>query len=54
MRLAKELKEKVENAKTREEAKKIIEESGIILDDEELNQVSGGEMTHDHRLKPIT
>ena len=34
---------KLENAKTEEEAKKIIEESGINLTDEELDQVAGGQ-----------
>ncbi len=46
MRLTGKLKEKVEKAKTREEAKRVIretiEEAGIILDDDELNQISGG------------
>ena len=42
MEVAKELKEKLENAKTEEEAKKIIEEAGVVLDDAELDQVAGG------------
>ena len=42
MELSKELKEKVEKAQSREEAKKIIEEAGVILDDAELDQVAGG------------
>ena len=42
MELSKELKEKVQNAKSAEEAKKILEEAGITLDDAELNQVAGG------------
>ena len=54
MELTKELKEKLENAESEEEAKKILEESGITLDDAELDQVAGGEMTHDHRLMPLT
>ena len=42
MELSKELKEKVENATSAEEAKKILEEEGITLDDAELDQVAGG------------
>ena len=42
MQLAGELKEKVEKAETKEEAKKTIEEAGMILDDAELDQVAGG------------
>ena len=42
MQLTGELKEKVEKAETKEEAKKTIEEAGMILDDAELDQVSGG------------
>ena len=41
MELTKELKEKLEKAETKEEAKKIIEEAGLILDDAELDQVAG-------------
>ena len=45
MKLTGELKEKVEKvekAETKEEAKKTIKEAGMILDDAELDQVSGG------------
>ena len=42
MKLTGELKEKVEQAENKEEAKKIIEEAGMILDDTELDQVAGG------------
>ena len=42
MELTKELKEKLENAQSKEEAKKIIEEAGMNLTDEELEQVAGG------------
>ena len=42
MELTKELKEKVENATSAEEAKKILEEAGIKLTEEELDQVAGG------------
>ena len=42
MKLTGELKEKVEKAETREEAKKVIEEAGMELTEEELDQVAGG------------
>lgn len=49
MKLTEELKEKLENAANEEDAKKIlsdaqkdVEDAGVILDDEELNQVAGG------------
>ena len=42
MEMSKELKEKVEQAKNAEEAKKILEEAGKELTDEELDQVAGG------------
>ena len=42
MQLTGELKEKVEKTETKEEAKKTIEDAGMILDDAELDQVSGG------------
>ncbi|MCR5650648.1 MAG: hypothetical protein K6F86_05645 [Lachnospiraceae bacterium] len=42
MKLIGYLKEKVENAKTKEEARNTIEEAVMVLDDEELEKVSGG------------
>ena len=42
MELTKELKEKLENAESKEEAKKILEEAGVELTDEEMDQVAGG------------
>ncbi len=42
MKLTGELKEKVEKTENKEEAKKIIEEAGMELTDEELDQVAGG------------
>ena len=39
MKLIGELKEKVEKTETREEAKKVIEEAGMELTDEEMEQV---------------
>lgn len=44
MELSKELKEKVEQAESKEEVKKIIEDAGMVLDDAELDQVAGGRM----------
>ena len=42
MELTKELKEKVEQAKSAEEAKQILKDAGIELSDSELDQVAGG------------
>ena len=42
MKLTGELKGKVEKTKNKEDAKKIIEEAGMILNDAELDQVAGG------------
>ena len=42
MKLVGELKERVEEADTREEKKRIIEEAGMELSDEEIDEVSGG------------
>ena len=42
MKLTGNLKKIVYNAKTREEAKTAIEDAGMILNDEELDKVSGG------------
>ena len=42
MELTKELKEKVEKAETKEEAKKILKDAGVELTEEELDKVSGG------------
>ena len=43
MQLTGELKEKVEQAESKEKAKKTIEEAGMILNDAELDQVAGAE-----------
>jgi len=42
MELTGKLKEQVEQAKDKVEAKKIIEEAGMQLTDDELDQVAGG------------
>ena len=52
MELSKELKEKVQNAKSAEEAKKILEEAGMKLTDEEMDQVAGGKDINLH-LPPL-
>ena len=43
MQLTGELKEKVEQAENKEEAKNAIEDAGMILSDDELDQVAGGD-----------
>ncbi len=52
MKLVGELKDKVEKAENQEEAKEIIknagEEAGLVLNDEELDEVSGGGSNHTH------
>lgn len=45
MKLTGNLKEQVEKAKTKEEAKDIIAEAGMELTEDELDQVSGGRET---------
>lgn len=42
MKLVGELKNKVERTENLEDAKKIIEEAGMQLSDEEMDQVAGG------------
>ena len=42
MKLIGELKEKVEKAESKEQARILIEEAGIELTDEEMDQVAGG------------
>ena len=42
MELTGELKDKVDKAESKEEAKQAIEDAGMILSDAELDQVSGG------------
>ena len=47
MQLIGELKEKLKNAESKEEAKKILEEAGVELTDEEMDQVAGGRYSLD-------
>lgn len=42
MELTGKLKEEVEKAETKEEKKRLIEDAGMELTDEELEQVAGG------------
>ena len=42
MNLIGKLKESVEKAESREEAKEIIKKAGMLLTDEELEKVAGG------------
>ena len=44
MKLTGKLKEKIEKATSREEALDIFEEAGLILTDDELSRLSGGEI----------
>ena len=49
MKLVGELKDKVEKTENLKEAKKVIEEAGMELTDDELNQVAGGGEYGEHR-----
>jgi hypothetical protein len=42
MKLTKELKEQVEKAESVEEKRQLIEDAGMELSDEELEQIAGG------------
>lgn len=42
MELVGKLKEQVEKTESKDEAKKVIEEAGMLLTDEELDNVAGG------------
>ena len=42
MELTGKLKEQVENAKTKEEKKRLIEDAGMELTDEDMEKVAGG------------
>ena len=48
MKLIGNLKKKVENAKTKEEARDTIKKAGMLLDDDELEAVSGGAGSGDY------
>ena len=42
MNLVGDLKEKVEKAESKEEAKQLIQDAGVELTEEEMDQVAGG------------
>ena len=42
MELTGELKRKVEETENKEEAKEVIKEAGMLLSDDELDEVAGG------------
>ena len=53
MKFTEKIKDKIDNAKSEEEVKSILEnvkggaeEAGLILDDEDLDKVAGGEFIH--------
>ena len=53
MKFTKKIKDKIDNAKSEEEVKSILEnvkdgaeEAGLILDDEDLDKVAGGVIRH--------
>ena len=56
MKLIGQLKNKVEKAETKEEAKQIIQDAGMLLDDQEMDQVTGGFGSHtsSHCSMPFT
>ncbi len=49
MELTGDLKKQVEQAESKEEKKRIIEKAGILLTDEEVDDVSGG---HGRNVRP--
>ena len=51
MKLVGELKDKVEKAETKGEAKEIIKDAGMDLTDEELEQVAGGPRVFNELIK---
>ena len=44
MKLIGKLKDNVANAETKEAVKQLIEDAGMLLDDQELDQVCGGKL----------
>ena len=51
MELVGKLKEQVEKTESKDEAKKVIEEAGMLLTDAELDNVAGGCLIDDPRLR---
>ncbi len=46
MKLVGELKKQVEETNSKEEAKEVIEKAGMLLTDDELDNVTGGRLHH--------
>ncbi len=53
MKLIGNLKKKVENAETKEEVRDAFEKAGMLLDDEELENVSGGSSLKFHQIEDM-
>ena len=51
MKLVGKLKEKVNKAETKEQAKEIIADAGMELTDEEMNKVAGGQSRIDEDIR---
>ncbi len=51
MKLTGKLKDKVDKAETKEEAKELIAQAGMELTDEELDSVAGGLAANHHVIK---
>jgi len=57
MKLTGNLKKQVEKAETKDEKKSLIENAGMLLSDEELDQVAGGQRerrSHKRRVQDPT
>ena len=52
MKLTGDLKNQVEKAESKDEKKKLIEEAGMQLSDEEMNNVAGGGQPFTPRIAP--
>ena len=50
MKLIGKLKDNVANTETKEEVKQLIEDAGMFLDDQELDQVCGGERKNHNKI----
>ena len=53
MKLIGNLKKKVDNAQTKEEVRDAIKKAGMLLDDDELEAVSGGNQNLGNKLKSV-
>ena len=52
MKLTGDLEKQVNSAKDRDEARQLIENAGMLLDDEELNSVAGGNVCFPPNVHP--